>query len=100
MISDPYADAAAERGVELPPYRPGVPATVGPVCDLAEVQGYCAHEFCMTICDEWPGSDEGHECPVQQFLDDPITQAYGLGGDMDEWGRIIRCPVCEAREAE
>lgn len=38
-----------------------------------------------------------HECPYQTFLEDPITQYYGLGGDMDEWGPLLGpCPVCDA----
>ncbi len=39
-----------------------------------------------------------HACPITAFLDDPITKAYGLGGDWDEWSRIVRCPVCEEWE--
>jgi hypothetical protein len=44
-----------------------------------------------------PSLDESfpdHDCPIQQFLDDPITQYYGLGGDMDEWGPLLKCAVC------
>jgi hypothetical protein len=62
-----YEMAAAERGVELPD---------GP--------GYDEHY-------------EDHDCPRDQFLDDPITQAYGVGGEMLH---LIRCPVCEARDAD
>lgn len=43
-----------------------------------------------------------HACPVAEFFDDPITQPYGLGGDWDEWSRVVKCPVCEeaARDGE
>jgi hypothetical protein len=37
-----------------------------------------------------------HDCPVDQFLRDPITEAYGVGGEM---AHLIRCAVCEAEEA-
>jgi hypothetical protein len=37
-----------------------------------------------------------HDCPREAFLDDPITQAYGVGYEMVG---LVRCPVCEAREA-
>jgi hypothetical protein len=72
-----YEMAAAERGVELPPGYDEM---------SAEEEAYYA--------------SLDHDCPREQFLEDPITQAYGLGGDMDEWNRVIRCPVCEARDAE
>jgi hypothetical protein len=35
-----------------------------------------------------------HDCPIEMFFDDPITQAYGLGGDWDEWSRVVKCAVC------
>jgi hypothetical protein len=40
---------------------------------------------------------DDHECPKQQFLDDPITRAYGVGGEMVS---SIACAVCDAREAD
>jgi hypothetical protein len=39
-----------------------------------------------------------HACPIQAFFDDPITKAYGLGGDWDEWSRVVKCPVCEGMD--
>jgi hypothetical protein len=56
----------------------------GPLCPAATG---CGHWTCQVIADN-------HECPIATFLDDPITQAYGLGGDMDEWGRVVTCHVC------
>lgn len=38
----------------------------------------------------------GHECPKDQFLNDPITVAYGVGGEMVH---LIDCAVCDAEEA-
>jgi hypothetical protein len=38
-----------------------------------------------------------HDCPRDQFLDDPITEAYGVGSEMLH---LIRCEICEAREHE
>jgi hypothetical protein len=38
-----------------------------------------------------------HDCPREQFLDDPITQAYGVGNEMLH---LIHCEICEARERE
>jgi hypothetical protein len=66
-----YEMAAAERGVELPP-------------ETAEFHG------------EYYDPDY-HDCPRDAFLEDPITQAYGVGSEMLH---LIRCPVCEARDAE
>lgn len=34
-----------------------------------------------------------HECPKQAFLDDPITQAYGVGGELVD---RIACATCDA----
>lgn len=34
-----------------------------------------------------------HDCPKQEFLDDPITVAYGVGSEMV---RLVPCPVCDA----
>jgi ssDNA-binding Zn-finger/Zn-ribbon topoisomerase 1 len=36
-----------------------------------------------------------HDCPKDRFLDDPITQEYGVGGEMVA---LIRCHTCELRE--
>jgi hypothetical protein len=38
-----------------------------------------------------------HVCPIETFLADPITVAYGLGGDMDEWASVVRCYLCEGQ---
>jgi hypothetical protein len=37
-----------------------------------------------------------HDCPKQEFLDDPITRAYGVGAEMVA---LVSCPVCDAEEA-
>ena len=37
-----------------------------------------------------------HDCPRQQFLDDPITRANGVGAEMVAG---IRCAVCDELEA-
>jgi hypothetical protein len=41
-------------------------------------------------------ADPGHDCPKQAFLDDPITEAYGVGSEMVG---LIPCPVCDAEQA-
>ncbi|MBO0813821.1 MAG: hypothetical protein J2P30_01505 [Actinobacteria bacterium] len=47
--------------------------------------------------DDTPGDAyPDHDCPKADFLDDPITVAYGVGGDFVGG---IACPVCEAHEA-
>lgn len=49
---------------------------------------------------EWvydQGDPDDHDCPKANFLDDPITEAYGVGYEMVG---LISCPVCEARERE
>jgi len=35
---------------------------------------------------------DDHDCPIQSFLDDPITQHYGVGG---EFLSSIHCYWCE-----
>jgi hypothetical protein len=41
--------------------------------------------------------DPGHDCPKQEFLEDPITVAYGVGAEMVA---LVPCAVCDALEAE
>lgn len=79
----------------LPDPNADIPATIGPLCDLATVQGVCGNQSCNTIIDDFK-YEPSHDCAIQNFLDDPITQAYGLGGDMDEWSRVIHCAYCDA----
>ena len=43
-----------------------------------------------------PGRD-GARLPRQQFLEDPITVAYGVGG---EFVSSIACAVCDDNESE
>jgi hypothetical protein len=71
------------------------PQTVGPLCVYwtEEDAVICGHSSCYTIVRE-----DDHDCPIQQFFDDPITQAYGLDGDWDEWSRVIHCPICYRME--
>jgi hypothetical protein len=69
-----YEMAAAERGVELPP-------------------GYDE----MSPEEEAYYASLAHDCPRDHFLDDPITQEYGVGSEMLH---LIRCEICEARERE
>lgn len=38
-----------------------------------------------------------HDCPREEFLDDPITVAYGVGSEMLH---LISCPVCALFEGE
>ena len=42
------------------------------------------------------GGDLDHDCPKQEFLDDPITVAYGVGAEMIA---LVPCPVCDEQEA-
>jgi hypothetical protein len=39
------------------------------------------------------GAIPEHDCPRQEFLEDPITEAYGVGGEMLH---LIDCAVCDA----
>jgi hypothetical protein len=61
----------------------------GPLC-LAAYFGGCAHVVCGWIA-------ANHVCPIEAFLADPITLAYGLGGDWDEWRHLVRCYLCEGQ---
>ena len=38
-----------------------------------------------------------HQCPREEFLDDPITVAYGVGAEMLH---LVPCAVCDARDQE
>ena len=42
-----------------------------------------------------PGQPD-HDCPKQEFLDDPITRAYGVGAEMVA---LVPCAVCDAEQA-
>ena len=68
--------------------------TIGPFCEDSEARGYCAHESCERIDDEWvcryPATD--HDCAYDVFLEDPITIAYGVQGMVS----LVSCPVCDA----
>ena len=67
--------------------------------------GLCLHSCQPADRDRWlaegnppyfdPRDVDEHDCPRQAFLDDPITQAYGVGGEMLH---LITCAVCDARE--
>jgi hypothetical protein len=74
-----YEMAAAERGVELPDLPFSNPWDE----PSPEEEAYYA--------------SLAHDCPREQFLDDPITQAYGVGSEMLH---LIRCEICEARERD
>jgi hypothetical protein len=63
----------------------------GPLCEAAYAVG-CDHWTCGAVVANHDG------CPIEQFHADPITQAYGLGGDWDEWSRVITCALCQVRE--
>jgi hypothetical protein len=41
-------------------------------------------------------ADTDHQCPREEFLNDPITVAYGVGAEMLH---LVPCAVCDAREA-
>lgn len=57
-------------------------------------------DACQDTAEDDRAAIPDHDCPIAAFFADPITQAYGLGGDWDEWSRIIRCPICEQRESQ
>lgn len=78
-----YADDAQFRG---PLCRAWLAAGLPPL----GLPGGCAHQSCSLIA-------ESHECRREQFLDDPITRANGVGGEMVH---LIPCPVCDALERQ
>jgi hypothetical protein len=65
---------------------------------------YCDHDGkpcspavgdCLCPCYEcWVRRTE-HDCPKQAFLEDPITEHYGVGG---EFVGSIPCAVCDAEQ--
>ena len=70
---------------------------IGPICEPwyeEEVPGGsdlgCHHATCAAIAYMEPPP---HDCPIDAFLDDPITVAYGVGSEMVH---LIRCDVCDA----
>jgi len=77
----------------------------GVLCEDFEVRGYCWHSVCALVEDSQyqtyiDAQDEAnrypeHDCPKNQFLEDPITQAYGVGSEMVG---LISCAVCDRRE--
>jgi hypothetical protein len=75
-----------------------IPATFGPFCEDSERQGYCGHDSCQTIDDEWvnryPSTD--HDCAYDVFLSDPITVAYGAQGMID----LVSCTICDREMSE
>lgn len=80
------ADSLAER------VRAGMPDAYGPN-DLPDGSGWR-----LTLED---GSvlmviAESHDCPKEAFLQDPITEHYGVGAEMLH---LITCKHCEAEEA-
>jgi hypothetical protein len=38
-----------------------------------------------------------HDCPKERFLEDPITVAYGVGG---EFVSTIKCAICDDEEID
>jgi hypothetical protein len=76
-------------------------AAPGPLCELFEKSGYCSHVSCAraeeALYENYLASDEhklklGHECPRTEFLNDPITIAYGVGGEMVH---LVPCFICD-----
>ncbi len=65
------------------------PAVLG----LLDAAGGLAPGESMTLDDAEPSGPEPHDCPKEQFLEDPVTRAYGVGSEMVG---LVRCPVCEA----
>lgn len=65
----------------------------GPPCPGCESQGDCTPDcgYAAYV------ASLAHDCPKDAFLDDPITQAYGVGSEMVS---LIACPVCDAEEAQ
>lgn len=101
---------------QWPRHAPGV--LVGCTCDLPAGLGPRHHEdpadepdeasecaICVPgqcpgpdLCPGWLGPTEpGHDCPKQEFLDDPITRYYGVGSEMIA---LVPCAVCDAEEAD
>jgi hypothetical protein len=94
---------------QWPNHAPGV--LVGCTCpggynlpadepDEASECAICAPGQCPgpEKCPGWLGlpPEAGHDCPKQEFLDDPITRYYGVGAEMVA---LVSCPVCDAEEA-
>lgn len=59
----------------------------GPAIGLTITTSAAAHEY--------PAPD--HDCPKERFLSNPITQHYGVGGEMVH---LVPCPTCDARKQE
>jgi hypothetical protein len=65
----------------------------GPPCEHSRTR--CL-PGCRCGCYECYHRSLDHDCPRTEFLDDPITVAYGVGGEMV---KLIPCAVCDT-EAE
>lgn len=76
---------------------------IGPFCEDFERHGYCGHgtdagepnSTCALIeetAEYLHYKKDEHDCPYQEFLDDPITEYYGVGYEMLG---LISCPVCD-----
>jgi hypothetical protein len=75
-----YAEDAQFRG---PLCRVWLDAGLPPLSGLGSD---CAHQSCSRIAFT-------HECPREQFLDDPITRSSGVGAEMVN---LISCRICDA----
>lgn len=80
--------ATAEEGFVQGPICPGWYEEPDGPDDLG-----CAHGTCAAIAYMGPLP---HDCPYDNFLNDPITIAYGAQDCID----LISCPVCDAATEE
>lgn len=67
----------------------------GPLCEQFWEIGYCGHPSCAEAEEglyEQYRRDQEHDCAYDNFLDDPITIAYGVGSEMVH---LMSCKVCD-----
>ncbi len=73
--------------------------TQGPLCEGFEERGYCGHDSCWSaeegLYEQYRRSQE-HDCAYANFLDDPITRAYGAQDCIS----LVSCKVCDALDAK
>jgi hypothetical protein len=104
---DRYIDGP-EPGDVIPgtEYEPGgmydAPEPCPSACSVCAASGFPG---CSPACEPCAAeraayeaylADTDHQCPREEFLNDPITVAYGVGAEMLH---LVPCAVCDAREA-
>lgn len=83
-------DPAAEKGIQLP-FESSEQDAIDAAYDDYNPKADQAYE------DDGYFAEGDHDCPKQNFLDDPITQESGMGYEMLS---MISCPVCDEQERQ